>query len=417
MFKKRIKGIINTNKVLIQNFSYITVLQLLILVIPLVTYPYLIRILGKDLYGLTIYAQTIVAYFTIIINFGFNISATKDVSINRDDKKKLSEIVSSVYIIKFCLFFICFLPYCFLIYLVPYFREHYLLFLFTYGLSFGEVLLPVWFYQGIEKMKYMTYVSVFSRVFFTSCIFIFIKTKSDYLYLPLLMSLGSFFGGIISLFLVFVKEKINFNIPKLLSIYKHVKRTLPFFFSRLSVVLSTETNTVVIGAYLGMGDVAYYDLAKKITSLFMTPNAIINTVVYPKIAKDKELFFVKKVLYIRLIIALILYFVLVSSGNLIIDILGGEKMMPAYPYVITYGLFIIIASVSHYIGSSVLVAFNYENKFNMSVMFSFVFYLILMGILILSGNVSLMSVVSVFLIIETSVTIYRYYYCREYKLL
>lgn len=75
-------------KTLVENFGYLTLLQICNLLIPLITYPYLINTLGKDLYGVIIYSQAIVSYLSIFVNWGFNISATKSISINRDNPKK-----------------------------------------------------------------------------------------------------------------------------------------------------------------------------------------------------------------------------------------------------------------------------------------------------------------------------------------
>ncbi len=411
------KNIIVNNKSLFQNLSFITILQVATLLFPLITYPYLIRVLGKDLYGTVVYAQAVVAYFSIVVNFGFNISATKDVSIHRDDPKKLSEIVSSVYIIKVVLFILCFVAFTGVTYTIPWLKKHYLLLLLTYGIALGEVLLPVWFYQGIEKMKYMTYVSVLSKLVFTICTFIFIRSAEDYLYMPILLSLGAVVGGIISLFLVFKIENVHFVFPKLSAINMYLKRTFPFFLSRLSSVAYTQTNTIIIGNYLGMGDVAYYDLAKKLVSLLMIPNSIINTGVYPRIAKNQDLRFVKKIFNIRLMIAGFLFLCLVLGGKIAISILGGEKMLGAYPYVIAYGLYVIISAVSYYVGGTVLVSFHYEKLFNKSVIYSFFLYVALVGCVLLFYKVTLFSMIAVFLLSETVLAGYRYYFCKKYKLL
>ncbi len=405
------------NKTLFQNFSFLTILQIATLIFPLITYPYLIRILGKELYGTVIYAQAIVAYFAIIVNFGFNISATKDVSVHRDDPKKLSEIVSSVYIIKVILFLLCFINFSVITYAIPSLRQHYLLLLLTYGVVLGEVLLPVWFYQGIEKMNYMTYVSIASKLFFTICIFIFIHSADDYLYMPILLSLGAVVGGIISFVLVFKTENVHFVLPKLSAIHSYLKRTFPFFLSRLSAVAYSQTNTVIIGSYLGMTEVAYYDLAKKLTNLLMIPNSIINTGVYPKIAREKSLGFVKKFFYIRLAIAGFLFMCLLLGGKLAIYLLGGESMLVAYPYVIVYGVYILISAVSYYVGGTVLVSFNHEKIFNRSVYYSFFLYVALMGLLILFYKITLPTIIAIFLLVEGTLALYRYYFCKKYKLL
>ncbi len=415
--RQRITNIVQKNKTLFHNLSFITILQVATLVFPLISYPYLIRVMGKELYGAVIYAQAIVAYFAIIVNFGFNISATKDVSVHRDDPKKLSEIVSSVYIIKATLFLLCFVTFSVITYAIPSLRKHYVLLLLTYGVTLGEVLLPVWFYQGIEKMKYMTYVSIASKLFFTVCIFIFIHSADDYLYMPILLSLGAVVGGIISFVLVFKTENIRFVIPKLSAISAYVKRTFPFFLSRMSATLYSGTNTVIIGGYLGMAEVAYYDLAKKLTHLLLIPNSIINTGVYPKIAREKNISFVKKVFHIRLAVAGVFFLCLVLGGKLVIYLLGSETMLDAYPYVIAYGGYILISAVSYYAGGTVLVSFNHEKIFNISVVYSLFLYVILMGLLMLFYKVTLAAVIAIFLLVEIALTAYRYYYCKKYKLL
>ena len=73
---------IRSNKVLVQNFSYLSALQIFNLLIPLITYPYLIRVVGKETYGLVVFAQAIIGYLVILTDFGFNISATREVSVS-----------------------------------------------------------------------------------------------------------------------------------------------------------------------------------------------------------------------------------------------------------------------------------------------------------------------------------------------
>ena len=101
--------IIGNNKLLIENFSYVTLLQVFILVAPLITYPYLIRILGADLYGSVLTAQMLASYASILIDFGSNNVCAKHVSLARYDKEKLSEILSSVLLVRIFLFFSVFI--------------------------------------------------------------------------------------------------------------------------------------------------------------------------------------------------------------------------------------------------------------------------------------------------------------------
>ena len=160
----KIKPIFLRNKLLIKNFSYLSAFQIFNILIPLATYPYLIRILGRETYGLIIFALSIVTYFSMIINFGFNISATKDVAENKNNNNKLNEIVSSVFIIKIFLWFVSFFLLLVLIAVIPSFRENWLLFFLVFGMTFNELLFPQWFFQGIEKMKYITIINIISKI-------------------------------------------------------------------------------------------------------------------------------------------------------------------------------------------------------------------------------------------------------------
>lgn len=167
----------NKYKVIVHNTTYLSVLEILKMVMPFVALPYLISTVGADKYGLVVFAQAIISYFIIFINFGLDVSAVKNVSINRSDNEKLSEVVSSVLIIKAFLFILSFLALGVLLLCVKQFRDNYVLFLLSFLSCLSEILFPVWFYQGVEKMKYITLIRFTSIFFYTITVFIFIKMK------------------------------------------------------------------------------------------------------------------------------------------------------------------------------------------------------------------------------------------------
>ena len=147
----KLKQVLNNHGTFIENVSYISILHIFNMLVPLITYPYLIRVLGADNYGLVVYAQAVIGYFSIIVGFGFNISATKDISINRDDISKVSEIVSSVFILKGLLLLIVMI-FCMIIFFL-FFEdtEHYMLFLISFYVCFYEWLKPDLVFSGKRK--------------------------------------------------------------------------------------------------------------------------------------------------------------------------------------------------------------------------------------------------------------------------
>ena len=120
------------------------------------------------------------------------------------------------------------------------FRDNYVLFLLSFLSCLSEILFPVWFYQGVEKMKYITLIRFTSIFFYTVTVFIFIKNESDYLLIPLLQSLGWLLSGVISFFMLIRVEKISLFVPTIESIRRYFKESVPFFVSRVSVVINAS---------------------------------------------------------------------------------------------------------------------------------------------------------------------------------
>ena len=154
---QKIRFLRHNNKKIIENFSYLTLIQVFNLVLPLIIYPYLIKVLGKEVYGTIIFTQTVATYFTIFINFGFNIFGAKEIAINKENIKKINEIFSSILTIKSIFWIISILILIISLFLLQIETDEILLYIFSFLICIHEVLFPQWFFQGIEKMKYRKY--------------------------------------------------------------------------------------------------------------------------------------------------------------------------------------------------------------------------------------------------------------------
>lgn len=416
MIKNQIKTILANHGSFLTNIGYLSVVQVVNMLLPLITYPYLIKVLGSNNYGLIIFYQAIIAYLIILINFGFDIHATKEVSINRGNKDALSKIVSTTYIAKGCLFILSLILATVSIFIFPKISENKLLFLLLLYLSIYEFLFPVWFFQGIEKMKYIAIANFLSRTLLVLGIFIFIKHSSDLLLVPVINGIGAIFACLIGLWLVFYKENIHFKFYSFKEILKVIKSSSAFFVSRVSAVINVRTNTIIIGSFLGTSEVVYYDLAVKVVEILKLPNSVINSAVYPRIANSKDKIFAKKILYIRIFIGVILYlFCLIAAKPIAIFV--SNEMMDAIPTIRLMGLLLILTSISYYSGISLLVAFGYPRIFNRSVIYSTILYLSISGILIYLKQIGLYSVVLAIIIVELYIVLYRLWFCYRKKIL
>ncbi len=407
----KIKKTIRANKVIVQNLSYLSVLQLFNMAVPLLTYPYLIRVLGKETYGLVIFAQALVGYLVILVNFGFNISATKEISVHRDDKNKISEIVSSVFILKGILFFVSLGILFVLLYLIPQAEGYRILFYLTMYLCLYDWLFPIWYFQGIERMKYITILNVISRTIFLVLIFVFIHNKDDFLWLPIIHGVGAIVASLIALYIIFFRQKISFMLPTSKVIFSYFKDAVPIFISNVSIQLYVRSNKVIIGTFLGLADVAYYDLAEKIANLLKTPQYILNQVLFPKISKEKDIGFVKGVFKITFWLNMALFLLVLIFIKPIIMLLGGAEMLPAIPVVVILAITIPLVTMSTVFTMQLLLPFGYNKLFGKIILSSAVFYVLSMLILWFTFGFTIENIALVTVLTEVFVLSVLYYYC------
>ena len=268
---------------LLENFFSLLVLQGANYILPLITLPYLVRVLGPEKFGLIAFAQAFIQYFNILTDYGFSLSATREVSIHRDNKEKLSEIFSSVMIIKFALLILSFMIMTIIVFSFEKFKKDWLVYYLTFGVTIGQVLFPVWFFQGMERMKYITIIEFSIRIFFIVLIFCFIHNVSDFWKVPLLRSLGYILGGLLSIWIVFKEFKINFAFKINIDYFK---RSNILFFSQASTTLFNEIVTLLGGFFFNYMLLGYYKIAENLFVAIRNLFGICFRTMYPYFSKN-----------------------------------------------------------------------------------------------------------------------------------
>lgn len=381
------KLIIKEHKALFENFSYITLLQVFSLLAPFITFPYLVRVLGKDLYAFVLTAQVLASYASLIIDFGSNSVCAKHISLNREDESKISEIVSSVYCLRFLLFVACFFIYLSVVLIIPAYREHLLLFIFTYGLTINDLLFPQFFFQGMEKMKFIAIINIVMKSIFIGLVFLVVKVPSDYIFVPLLNSIGYTIGGAIALYIVFIKFKIKFHVPKMSVIMFYLRDSSAIFATSLICTIKDKLNYFFVGSFSGMANVIVYDLGLKFNSLITVPLSIINTVLFPKFAKNRDVAKLKKVMFISLLIAIVMVIGINILLPFIVHLFTGDgniELMPLRLFLLAP----IMLSVSSVISSNLFVAFGYNKYVFYSIVVTTIAYIISLLIAFLTNQLN-----------------------------
>lgn len=413
---KRIKNILTSNKSLIENFSFLSGLQLFNLMLPFFSYPYLIRVLGVEVYGKIVFAQAIISYFVILIGFGFGTSGVINVSVNRNNKDKLSEIVSSITVLKLLFFVLTLL---FVIPLLFFFEDaakDKILYVTTLWVCVNEVLFPSFYFQGIEKMKYFSIISLITRSISVVLIFIFIKSKEDYLLVPFFYLLGALLSGISASYIIFCSHNLKFYVPNTNVLKKYFDDTLPYFLTSLSANIYVTSNKVLVGLFLGVKEVSYYDMGEKILNILKIPIGILSQSVLPKISHEKDLLFINRILKYSFSFHVLLYLGLFVFSNFVIRLLGGEQMLPSVWVVRILGLTLPIVAISNVFGTLTLVPFGYNKIFTKIIMFSAVIFMIQFAFVWFFDLITIYTLCGITVLTEVFVSYLTFYHCKKNNL-
>lgn len=271
------------SKTLIANFFSLGFIQGTNFLLSILTFPYIIRTVGVQNFGIITFFQAVMFYFTVLTDYGFNLSATKEVSTHRGNRLKVSAIFSEVIVTKALLFIAStFIVFLFLFFL-PHYRTYTTLILFSSTIVLGQLLIPTWFFQGIEKMKYITYINIINRALYALLIFLFVKHEHDYIYINLISGVSSIVGGILTLGIAFKKFQVRIHVPTLEKIKNQLKEGWNIFFSNVTVTIANNTNILILGIFATPLVLGYFSVAEKIFLIFRSFAIILHQVIYPRV--------------------------------------------------------------------------------------------------------------------------------------
>lgn len=345
-------------RTLVANFGYLSLLQIAGYIFPLITMPYLARVIGVDGFGKIAFASAVVVWFQTVADWGFNYTATRDVAKNRDDKDKVSEIFSNVLWARCLLTIASFLLLILAIFIIPIFRENYAVILVTFLLVPGHIMFPDWFFQAMERMKYITILNLLSKLLFTIAVFVFIKNKSDFILQPLFTTLGYIVSGLISMYVILYKWQIKIKRPELKSILNTIKGSTDVFINNILPNFYNSFSVMLLGHFGGPISTGIYDASRKFTGLAHQFMNVISRTFFPYLSRriDKHSSFEKMYLITSLIISICLF----ALAPILIDLFFTVDFYPAIPILRLTSISTFLVALSRVYGSHYLIIKGYE---------------------------------------------------------
>lgn len=400
---------------IIKNFSYLSLIQIIGVLLPLVYYPYLIRVLGANVYGLVIFATAVISYFQMFIIFGFNVSGAKLVSLNIGNNNKISEIVSSIIVIRLLFFVLSLAALYIVLMFLPSVNGHKLLFFLTMMTPLSDVLSSFWYFQGKENMKIITIVTIVSRIIFVLLIFLFVKNKSDYCLVPFLSGIGGILAACISVYFIFIKDKVQFFLPNKSVLVLYVKDGWVYFVSFFFNQCYTQMSKVLLGVFAGMNYTAYYDLAEKFTLITRNVINALGQAIFPRMVKTKDFVFMKKVMKITLALSLLFVVAFIPMTKYVVLLFGGAEMLPSIPYVRLFSIILIPFVLAHFYTYQSLIVTNNERLFMRIQMSTILVYFVCVGAFYFILPIMYNLLISTILV-DTYIAIMGGYYTKKLKL-
>lgn len=357
---KYLKRAISTKdgKAIANNFAWLTALQVAGYIFPIFTYPYLARVIGVDGFGKIAFAAGIMIWFETIADWGFNYTATRDVAQNRDDSERVSEIFSDVLWSRCLLFLLSFILLAILVYFIPTFRENSVIIFISSLMIPGHIMFPSWFFQAIERMKYITIMNLFSKLFFTIAVFLFIKKPSDFIIQPLLTSIGNLCCGVVSFYIIVVRWHYIIHKPHLGRVFSTIKKSTDVFINNLMPNLYHSFSTVLLGFFWGATSNGILDAGSKFIAISQQFTSIITRTFFPYLSRktDKHSLFAKINIGIGVVISVVLF----VFAPLLIRVLFSSGFSSAVPVLRIMSLSVIFLAISSTYGTNYLIIVGEE---------------------------------------------------------
>ena len=394
--------------VLLKNTIMLYIMQFSTYFLSFIVVPYETRVLGATVYGKVGVATAIMVYFQLVIDFGFILSATEEVSLHRDDKQRVSRIFTSVTINKILLTIGSIVVLAVLCQAMPSWREDrtfYMLFLVATAVN---SMMPDYLYRGLEQMETITVRAVVIKAFFTVMIVLLLKKPEQYCLIPILNIIG--YAATLLFVYAHLSRKLDIHFTRVHAkdVWNNFRRSSTFFYSRIATSIYTASNTVILSIIAaGTSTVGYYSLSDKLVTTAKSGLSPISDSMYPYMTKNKDFNLVWKILKIFMPIIVIGCAVVAVFARPLLTIVFGAGYGDAAPVLRAMLPVVIVILPSYILGFPTLSAMGLSKYANYSVVFGSALHVFNLLVLYLTGHMNMVTLGALVSIAECAILAFR----------
>ncbi len=272
-------------KRIVKNFISLSIVQGLSILFPLIIFPYLLRVLGVEGFGVFTLIQAVIMYVDLLVTFGFGLTATKAIAKNISNETNTHHIISSVFFIKIILFAIPAVLFLTGAIFIPFLRDNFSFILISALYVIGNMLFPDWYFQCIQKMRTITVVTFISKCISFVLIISFVKNKTDIGYAISAMAIGNFIAGLFGFIMLMRTISLKTKLAPKRFIMAFFKESGYVFSSLILVPLYSTVNLFILQFFTNPLMVGYYAISEKIFNAISMITSVANRTFYPYLSQ------------------------------------------------------------------------------------------------------------------------------------
>ena len=307
---------------LVHNFFSLGAVQAISSLIQLIVIPHVISKIGVDGYGVVAVAQVVMFYLAVFTDYGFNLTATRDIALYKADQIKISEIFFRVLFSKLFLCIVTFILLLILLLFIPLFRIHLLLYCMAFAFVVGQSILVTWFFQGLERMHFIAFATLIARVLFAILVFLFIRDKDDDFLFLFFLGVGNIIAGLISIVAAFRIYKLKFIKPARPDIIHEFKEGWQVTITNFSITTCQYIGIIILRIFTNDLVVGYYSIAEKIYFAMKVMLGTFSQVIYPRVCQLVQQGRTQMILFFRQ--TYIPFLAVVLTGSTLVFIFPGQ---------------------------------------------------------------------------------------------
>ena len=397
-----------------KNTFWLAIFQLAKMVFPFLILPILTRRLSVETYGSLTFIKTVMNFLQIFLDFGFMLSATKEIAKIKDDTNKIQQIMADTLLARLLLGGIGFLLIVILSFFFPILGHNFLFTITSYLTVFLSIFLFDFLFRGLEIIHVMTIrFIVMKTISFLLTIF-FVRQDHQIILIPLFDILSS----VIAIILVaFELQKRNFRLirPKLKSSIYSLKISLIYFLSDVSATAFNAISTIIIGLVFSSTEVALFGVSIQIIGAIQALLGQLSSGIYPIMVRQKSRKFIQQIFQKTIPLVFLFTGLIIILLPLALQVLAGDKYAATHPIIQILAITIFFSFINTLLGWPTLGVINQQNKVTLSTIISTIFNLVSLILLYLSNSLNLYSVAITRVITEIILFCIRLYYYKKYR--